>query len=66
MKKSELTDSQIMEALKRADAGFKMLILCRELDIRRFVLPLAGQIWWHGSVDDGEYEGAGGREPVAS
>ncbi len=31
MKKSRFTDSQIMGALKRVDAGFKALDLCREL-----------------------------------
>jgi putative transposase len=33
MWKSRFTDSQIMEALKRADAGFKVLDLFRELGI---------------------------------
>ena len=33
MKKSRFTDSQIMEALKRADAGFKVPDLSRELGI---------------------------------
>jgi putative transposase len=33
MKKSRCTDSQIMDALKRAEAGFKVLDLCRELGI---------------------------------
>lgn len=33
MKKAKLTDSQIMEALKRADAGIKVPNLCRELGI---------------------------------
>lgn len=33
MKKSRFTDSQIMEALKRAEAGLAVLELCRELGI---------------------------------
>ena len=33
MKKSRFTDSQIMEALKRAEAGIKVPDLCRELGI---------------------------------
>ncbi len=33
MKKSRFTDSQIMDALKRAEAGIKVQDLCRELDM---------------------------------
>ena len=33
MKKSRFTDSQIMDALKLAEAGIKMEDLCRELGI---------------------------------
>lgn len=33
MKKSRFTDSQIMDALKRAEAGIKVPDLCRELGI---------------------------------
>ncbi|SIT80362.1 putative transposase [Burkholderia sp. b13] len=33
MKKSRFTDSQIMEALKRVEAGLAVLDLCRELGI---------------------------------
>jgi len=33
MKKSRFSDSQIMEALKRADAGMKVPDLCRELSV---------------------------------
>lgn len=33
MKRSRFTDSQIMEALKRADAGLAVPELCRELGI---------------------------------
>jgi len=33
MKKSRFTDSQIMEALKRAEAGLAVPELCRELGI---------------------------------
>ncbi len=34
MKKSRFTDSQIMDALKRAEAGIKVPDLCRELGTR--------------------------------
>ena len=33
MKKSKFTDSQIMEALKRVEAGLAVLEICRELGI---------------------------------
>jgi putative transposase len=33
MKKSRFTDSQIVDALKRVEAGFAMPELCRELGI---------------------------------
>jgi putative transposase len=33
MKMSRFTDSQIMDTLKRAEAGFKVPDLCRELGI---------------------------------
>ena len=33
MKKSRLSDSQIMEVLKRANAGIKVPDLCRELGV---------------------------------
>lgn len=33
MKKSKFTDSQIMEALKRAEAGLAVPEICRGLDI---------------------------------
>jgi len=33
MKKSKFTDSQIMEALKRVEAGLSVLEICRELGI---------------------------------
>jgi len=33
MKKSKFTDSQIIDALKRAEAGFAVLALCLELGI---------------------------------
>ena len=33
MKKSKFTDSQIMEALKRVEAGFSVPEICRELGI---------------------------------
>ncbi len=33
MKRSKFTDSQIMEALKRVDAGFAVPEICRELGL---------------------------------
>lgn len=38
MRKSKFTDSQIMEALKRVDAGLAVPELCRELAIALYVL----------------------------
>jgi putative transposase len=33
MKKSKCSDSQVMEALKRVEAGLSVSEICRELDI---------------------------------
>ena len=33
MRKSKFTDSQIMDAVKRVEAGFGVPDICRELDI---------------------------------
>lgn len=33
MKKSKFTDSQIMDALKRAEAGLAVAEICRELEV---------------------------------
>ena len=33
MRKSKFTDSQVMDALKRVDAGLAVPVLCRELGI---------------------------------
>ena len=43
MKRSKFTDSQIMEALKRVDAGLPVADVCRELAIRttNFKNPIA-------------------------
>jgi len=38
MKKSRFTNSQIMDVLKRAEAGIKVLDLCRALDISSALL----------------------------
>ena len=37
MRKSKFTDSQIMEALKRVEAGFAVPDICRELGIMDLV-----------------------------
>ena len=63
MKKSRFTDSQIMEALKRADAGFKVPGIGYQQCV---VLPLARQIWRNGRLDDVADEGAGRRESATS
>jgi putative transposase len=37
MKKSKFTDSQIMEAIERAEAGLAVPEICRELGISRAI-----------------------------
>ncbi len=39
MKKSKFTDSQIMEALKRAEAGLAISELCRDMGISSASAP---------------------------
>jgi putative transposase len=39
MKRSKFTDSQIMDALKRVDAGLAVPDVCRELGISSAVIP---------------------------
>jgi len=41
MKKSKFTDSQIIDALKRAQAGLAVPALCRELGIKGILVRLA-------------------------
>jgi putative transposase len=59
MKKSRFTDSQIMEALKRAEAGIKVPDLCRELGVSSALFyRWRAQVWRYGCVDDDAHEGA--------
>ncbi len=53
MKKSRFTDSQIMDALKRAEAEIKVPAVPGAGHEQRFVLPLVSRIRRHGRVDDG-------------
>jgi len=66
MKKSRFTDSQIMDALKRAEAEIKVPAVPGAGHEQRFVLPLARQIWRNGCLDDVADEGVGRRESAAS
>lgn len=64
MKKSRFTDSQIIDALKRAEAGLAVPGLCSELGISAAdVLQVACQIRRHGCIFNGPHEEAGRREP---
>lgn len=54
MRKSKLTDSQIMTVVKRIEAGFAVPDICRELHQRSKVLQVAGQIRRQGCVHDGQ------------
>ena len=46
MKKSRFTDSQILEALKRAEAGLAVPELCRELGISSATF-YKWRLWFH-------------------
>ncbi len=66
MKNSRFTDSQIMDALNRAEAGIKVPDLCRELGISSALLLLARQVWRNGCLDGIADEGVGRRESAAA
>ncbi|MCG1019695.1 transposase, partial [Mycetohabitans sp. B4] len=67
MKKSRFTDSQIVEALKRVEAGLAVLDLCRELGISTATFyNVALEVRRHGRVADCADEGTGGRECPAA
>jgi len=66
MKRSRLTDSQIMEALKRVEAGLAVLELCRELGQYGDLLQVALKVRRHGRFNGGTHEGAGGGERPAA
>lgn len=67
MKKSRFTDSQIIEAIKRVEAGLAVPELCpgsrHQLG---HVLQMAFQVRRHGRIADGAHEGAGGPERPAA
>ena len=48
MKRSKFTDSQIMEALKRVDAGLAVPEICRELGITQllFINGVRSMVVW--------------------
>ena len=63
MKRSKFTDSQIMDAIKRAEAGLSVPEICRDLGHQLgHLLQMAGPVWGHGHLHDGTHEGTGGRE----
>jgi hypothetical protein len=63
MKNSGFADSQIAELLKRAEAGLSAPVLCREMGVSSVsFLQVAGEVRWYGHVNDGQAQGAWGRE----
>ena len=59
MRKSKFTDSQIMDAVKRVEAGFGVPDICREMGISTAtILQMASQIWRHGRLNDVPHERA--------
>lgn len=59
MKKSRFTDSQIIDALKRAEAGLTAPQLCQELGISSATFfQVARQVRWHGCLAYVADEGA--------
>ena len=59
MRKSKFTDSQIMDAVKRVEAGFGVPDICREMGIMTCpLLQMASQIWRYGRLNDVPHERA--------
>ncbi len=58
MRKSKFTDSQIMDAVKRVEAGFGLSDICREMGISTATLQIASQIWRYGRFNDLPHERA--------
>ncbi len=59
MRKSKFTDSQIINAVKRVEAGFGVPDICRELGISTAtILQMASQIWRYGRFNDLPHERA--------
>ena len=61
MKKSRFSEHKIMSILKQGEGGVPVAELCREHwhEFGKF-LQVALEIWWHGHLDDGPHERAGG------
>lgn len=67
MQRSRFTDSQIMDALKRAEAGLAVPEVCRGAGHQLSdVLQMAFEVRRHGRIADGAHEGARGRERTAA
>jgi transposase-like protein len=65
MKKSLFTDSQIMDALKRVEAGLAVPDLCRELGVSvATIYKWRSKLRWDGHFDDGTHERARRGEPT--
>ena len=59
MRKSKFTDSQIMDAVKRVEAGFGVPDICREMGISTAtILQMTSQIWRYGRLNDVPHERA--------
>ncbi len=59
MRKSKFTDSQIMNAVKRVEAGFVVRDICRKLGISTATCYKGrGKYGGHGCVHDEPHEGA--------
>jgi putative transposase len=52
MKKSKFTDSQIMDALKRAESGLAVLEICRELGISTATFYIYGLLSRANGIDE--------------
>ena len=63
MKRSEFTDSQIMDALKRVEAGLSVKEICREMAHQHpDVLQVAREVRWDGCGAANPHEGTRGRK----
>jgi putative transposase len=66
MKRSKFTDSRIMDALKRVDAGLAVPDVCRELGISSATFyKWRAKYGGMDTIDDGQDDGAGGRKRSA-
>ena len=65
MKRSKFSDSQIVDAVKRVEAGIGVPDICRELGISTAtILQMADQVRRHGCINDVAHERARRRKPT--